>query len=153
MPRMIEVICEQYTLMPHRATWCEHHLISCIPDLVNGPGGTLVRPLNPNGPSQSEIIVSYPATTIEYDNAGRRFRSTQIRDEAIAPVVTRTIYNELGLVKEVIDPNNNKTEYTYDLADRVKTQTTTGTRTYTYDAFGNVIQSIDREGTSHPKSI
>jgi RHS repeat-associated protein len=60
-------------------------------------------------------------------------------------------YNNLGNLASVTDPTNNLTSYTYDYLHRLKTESITidsvpRTKTYWYDAVGQMIKKEDRLG-------
>jgi len=94
-------------------------------------------------------------TTSLYDAANRKIKVTAPavplsgHADYVSPV-TQSIYDKVGNVLQVIDPNGHTTTNTYDPVNRLLT-TTDGagiTVTYQYDAVGNRTQVKDEKGNA-----
>ena len=101
-----------------------------------------------NDEPENDLILKYDTGTGEVVIPPDALFTTQ---------VTTIDYDAVGRVESIIDPNGNETDYLYDNADRLTSETITVdfvplTRSYIYDDNGNLTQLTDRDGPPPPTS-
>ena len=94
-----------------------------------------------NDEPENDLILKYDTGTGEVVIPPDALFTTQ---------VTTIDYDAVGRVESIIDPNGNETDYLYDNADRLTSETITVdfvplTRSYIYDDNGNLTQLTDRD--------
>jgi len=99
-----------------------------------------------NGNLLSETDPLGSVTAYVYDNLGRKTSETDAETG-----VTAYTYDSAGRMTSLTDPEENTTYWTFDPLGRVATETinvssTDLTRTFSYDARGNLVRKVDRNG-------
>ncbi len=132
-----------YSYHPDGMLYMEYDALGVATLYDYSPTGKLVGRYDAYG-TADQVVTGYG-----YDAAGRR--SSEVRAYGTADQATTTYsYDGLGNVVQIVDPNNNPTNFSYDKLGRlkVKTDALSGTVSYDYNAFGEAWKVTDARGAA-----